>query len=198
MIHSTTSRCRLGLIALLLTATACVHNNDLQVSKSPAPDDDSDYYPVYESFTRNVQIYVDFETRFHLTSTFLSPEFRQAYAKRYQRMFESPQPALQEASDKTGFFVTIFSPAPQTLDLEDEGLWSIILKSPAGESKPVLVRRLDNKDRWEPFFVNVNKWTREYLVLFDAPSNETSERLVAKKSINLVFANADAKVTLQW
>lgn len=188
--------CVASIVATLLAS--CSHFRPIVVDKSDAPDDDSDYFEVYEDFTRDVQIYSNFATRYHLSATFMSGEFRQAYSKRHQSIYDSEQPGIVETSDKTGFFVTIFSPDPNLTDLNDELLWTIKLKTEENELKPSLVKRLSSKSRWEPFFVNVNKWTHEYLVLFDAPSTEISKNLVEKKSISLTFANADARVKLSW
>lgn len=177
---------------------SCSHFQEVTIEKSNLPHEDSEYFDVYEDFTRDVEIYSNFATKYHLSATLMSGEFRQAYSKRHKNLYVSEQPSIVESSNQTGFFVTIFSPNMEEADLNDELLWTIKMKKDDQEFKPSLVRRLNHKNRWKPFFINVNKWTREYLILFDTPSTETSKQLVARKNLSLVLANADARIKLAW
>ena len=94
--------------------------------------------------------------------------------------------------------MSIHSPEDEDMDLNDTHLWTILLKSPSNPMTPVLVKRLRKKKRWIPFF-SVNKWTREYLVLFDTPSISISGMdMVEQRKLNLTFAHSTAKVDFQW
>ncbi len=69
---------------------------------------------------------------------------------------------------KLGFLSLSFRQA-RGYDLTNEQLWTIQLKANDRNHKPVLIRKLDQKARWTPFFPAVHTWSDEYLVLFDDP-----------------------------
>jgi len=177
----------------------CVGGSDVEIKSAPTVTEDRDYLTVYERFTKHAKVIIDLEKRYEVTATLLSPEMRGALATRYERIFKVPQPVLDDASNKTGFFVSLFSPDSRTFDLEDEALWTVLLEAEGGKRKPTLVRRLDEKERWQTFFPSILKWTKEYLVIFDQAVPEVADpSLVKQEQVKLVFANADATVSLGW
>ncbi len=189
----------LVLIIAGASHTACVQTLSSAVDINIPVHDDRSYMKVYDASSHTYKVITDFETRYIITATYLSPDFRTAFAKRYEQLFKDPQPVLEEASDKAGFFVTIFSPTRDGYDLENNQLWNIQMELRDQKLKPVLVRRLRDKERWTPFFADVNMWSKEYLVLFDTPSvTPSSPDLVEKNPITLNFANADAQVKFHW
>ncbi len=182
----------------LTTILGCVQTLSDNVDLNDGPEDDRSYIKAYDAASRDIKVTDNFETKFHLTATYLSPEFRVAFARRFEALFDAPQPFLEEATNKAGFFVTIFSPTRDGYDLTNDQLWTIQLKTPERTHKPVLVKRLDRKPRWTPFFPAVHQWSEEFLILFDTPSVSIDEKLVNKNNLNLHFANAEAKVHLKW
>jgi hypothetical protein len=196
------NRSRKILTALYVVAAlayvSCVNTMSDSVDLNERPEDDRSYLKAYDHATRDEKVVVNFETRFTVSATYLSPEFRAAFARRFEKLFNAPQPFLEEASNKAGFFVSIFSPERDGYDLTNDQLWSIQLRTEDRAHKPILVKRLDNKSRWRPFFLDVNNWSDEYLILFDSPSVSMDEKLVNKAQIKLLLANADARVTLAW
>ena len=77
--------------------------------------------------------------------------------------------------------------------------WNIFFTTKEGDIKPVVVKKLNDKLRWTPFFDFVDPWSQEYLVVFDAPAGSgNSPELVEKNKVTLTFANADAQVSLVW
>jgi hypothetical protein len=187
------------IIALGLLASGCVTGSDVEVKTSPTVTEDRDYLPVYERFTKHAKVIINLEKRYEVTATLLSPEMRGALATRYERIFKVPQPVLDDASNKTGFFVSLFSPDSRGFDLEDEVLWTVLLESEGGKRKPTLVKRIDEKERWQTFFPSILKWTKEYLVIFDQAVPEVADpSLVKQEQVKLIFANADATVSLGW
>ena len=182
-----------------IALSGCVQTLSSAVDLNTPVEDDRPYMKVYDGSTRTHKVIKDFETRYTVTATYLSPDFRTAFAKRYEQLFKDPQPVLEEASSKAGFFVTLFSPTADGYDLENTQLWNIHLELRDQKLKPVLVRRLRDKERWTPFFVDVSPWSKEYLVLFDTPSvTPSSPDLVEKNPISLNFSNADAHVKFNW
>jgi len=188
-----------GLALIGGSSTGCVYSKESSVSLQDDASSDKKYDHVHERATMNAEIIKDFETRYQVSTTYLSPEFRNAFAQRYERVYREPEPVLQEASAKAGFFVTLFSPDSTGYDLTDTHTWTIHLKSGDKLLKPVLVKKLHEKERWQPFFRNVHKWSKEYLVLFETPSVQTnSPDMVAKESLTLEISNADAHVDMKW
>lgn len=178
----------------LLVGCTFSSNVDLQ----PTFIEDDSYFQTYAKNTRSQKIYDNFENKFSIEATYLSPEFRVAFSERLKRLYLQDNPSLGEANDKAGFFVVIHSPDDEDMNLGDTHLWSILLSSSNPQQSPVLVKRLGQKKRWEPFF-NVNKWTKEYLILFDTPSISTGNSdFVEKRLLNLVFAHSTAKVEFSW
>lgn len=189
-------------VCLLLGAlmTACVSSIEEDITLTPSPTEDEGYRQALEKATKSRTIFKDFENRYQLTATYLSPEFRSAFAQRMARVYKNAPMQFEEASAKAGFFVTIEAPNDDRIDLTNPHHWSIFLGSnDKNPLKPVLVKKLDDKERWRAFFDSVTPWTTEYLIVFDAPSvNANSKDLVAKTPINLMFANADAQLSLNW
>ena len=183
---------------IALSFSACVQSMSSDVDLNEGPEDDRSYIKVYDQVSRDVKVVNNFETKYQITATYLSPDFRTAFARRFEKLFDAPQPFLEEATNKAGFFATIFSPEKDNHDLTNEQLWTIQLKAGGRAHKPILIKKLDNKDRWTPFFPAVHQWSQEYLILFDSPSVSIDEKLVNKNNLSLHFANADAKVQLTW
>jgi hypothetical protein len=184
----------------LLALSGCVTSTESGVSVTPAPDEDDQYASVLEAATRSKSVFKDFEARYYVTATYLSPEFRNAFQKRLERVYKLGQVEFNKATGKAGFFVAINSPNLDALDLTDPQHWTILLSTPEGPIKPVLIEALHDKERWRAFFPKaITDWTTDYLVVFDAPSvNPNSPALVAKTPVSLTLANADAQVTLSW
>jgi hypothetical protein len=184
---------------LALSSAGCVSNLESDVDVTPAPREDSEYYAAVEKATEERTVFKDFETRYRVTATYLSPEFRAAFAKRLERVYKRSDVLFEEADSKAGFFVSVHAPQKERTDLANPQHWSILLSSNEGALKPILVKRISDKERWRAFFDSVTEWTTEYLIVFDVPSvNANSPDLVAKTAMNLTFANADAQVNLTW
>lgn len=188
------------LAAAHLLLSSCVTAHEDDVFATAAPKDDEDYAPAFAKATQSRTLFKDFENRYSVTATYLSPEFRTAFARRLARVYKAERPPFEEASQKAAFFVSITSPSPDKIDLTNPNHWTVLLGG-GGETamKPVLVKRVDDKERWRAFFDTVNHWTTEYLIVFDAPSvDPKSPALVEKVGLNLTFANADGAIALAW
>lgn len=190
----------LGLVLTLTQAiTGCVYSVENDVEITPAPDDDREYAAALDKATQERTVFKEFETRYKVTATYLSPEFRNAFTRRLERVFKKNDVHFEEADQKAGFFVSIHAPHDDRTDLTNTHHWTVLLNAKEGPMKPMLVKRLNDKERWRAFFGSVTEWTTEYLVVFDAPAvNPNSPDLVEKMGVNLLFANADAQVNLIW
>lgn len=187
-------------LACLSVTASCVHSIESNVKVLPSPDEDHEYQPAWAKATQARTVFKDFETRYSVTATYLSPDFRNAFAKRYERVYKQAPGEFSEAATKSGFFVSITAPDEDRTDLENPHHWTILLDQANDKGlKPTLVKRIDDKERWRAFFPTIDEWTQEYLVVFDAPNvNPNSPELVAKTAIGLTFANRDAHVDLTW
>lgn len=184
---------------LLCGPAACVHSIESDIDVADSPEDDTPYAAIFEKSTRSRAVFKDFENRYQIVTTYLSPEFRSAFTERLTRVYKTGAGEFEEANAKAGFFVSLNAPFDERTDLANQHHWSVLLKTGDGLIKPVLVKKLTDKERWRAFFSSVNSWTHDYLIVFDAPAvNPGSPELVEKTTINIIFANADGQVSLTW
>lgn len=183
----------------ILAVNSCVSSVEDQVRINETIADDDQYGPVYQRYSKEVNIISKFATKYRLTVTYLSDSLIGALGERYTRLYGVSEPVLSEASSKTGFFVSIFSPEDKGYDLTDSDLWKVVLTSNDEKQSPSMIKPLRAKDRWAPFFAGVSEWSREYLVIFDKKMLDPSlDEMVQKNNTKLIFSNADAIVTVQW
>lgn len=188
-------------VALIATLNlGCISSMEDEVEVNASIESDDEYSGTLDQYTKNVKIIDEWATKYELTVTYLGEGFLGAFSNRYEKLYGVREPMLGEASDKTGFFVSIYSPHQKGYDLVDQELWKIFLDDSEGRKiRPAVIKNLSSKERWNPFFNGVNHWSREYLIVFDTNLiDPTTEGLVQKKQINLTFSNADAQVNVQW
>jgi len=186
--------------AILLLTSACQTSGaTTKVEMLPTIDQDDTYESALRKASRATTVTRDFETKYTIEATYLSPEFRTAFARRAERFTKNKMTILEEASNRSAFFVTIFSPDNRVDDLADQDHWTIQLVSGEKPLRPAFVRRLADKDRWKNFFPGVNRWSAEYMVMFDTPSRATdSPEMASQNQIQVQFTNPDADVTMTW
>lgn len=196
-----THRMNWSLLILVgcMAVTGCVRTLSNTVEFNSPLDQDKNYYDILLRNTRDTKIFRNFEMLYTVSATYLAPEFRAILAQRYEELFQQPQPVLEEATSKAGFFVSIYGPDKDLVDLTNIHHWSILLQAKDQTIKPILVKRLSDKERWRPFFENIHPWSHEFLVLFDTASITPNDpSMVEKSSLTLMFASADAKVRFSW
>lgn len=179
--------------------TACVSSVDPGFELSNPLEDDKDYYGSYQAATRGGDLIRNFGLEYRIHATYLYPEFRASLAKRLQKLYVQDAGAFTEADSKSGFLVTVFGSESDSTDLANTNHWTILLDGKDGSARPVLVRKITDKRRWRNFFQNITPWSVEYLVVFDTPAaNPGAASLVEKPHANLVIANAEGKISLNW
>lgn len=183
-------------IAFVSFFFGCVRNG-VQIEKNEPIASDDQYMRVYHHSTRTVRIYSDFETKYTMTITNVDKSFQKALADRIKSLMMDDVPALSEAGNKTAFFVSIFGPDERMMDINDPQLWNFILKLKDKELRPLNIQKLGRKERWLAYFPAINKWTSEYLIIFDSPPPAGVD-LVKPEETELKFANSDAKVSVLW
>lgn len=199
MIYLNTKLTISAIFALAFSIQSCVTSIDQEVTLNDTPEEDSEYYDALTKNSRKADVISNFENHYRISATYLSPEFRAAFKKRSAELFKSERVAWEESDAKVGFFISVFSPDEEVIDLADPNLWTIRLGPDEEPLKPVVIKQINDKERWRAFFVNVTPWTKEYLIVFDQTAvNPNSPELVNKVQILLTFANADAHVKLSW
>jgi len=188
-----------ALAVALGSLPACVSTVSDNVELAASPREDKDYAAKLTQATRESDVIKDFETRYSTSATYLSPAFKAAFAKRFEALYHRSDLQFAEAGTKAAFFVTINAADDEAMDISNPKHWTIQLKEKGEAVQPVLVKRLNDKERWRPFFPAINDWSQEYLVVFDLPAvNANSPELVEKTSLTLALANADGTVNLTW
>ncbi len=186
-----------GLSAALLSH--CVQSFESDISLTPSAKADKEYQVAFDKATKDRKVFANFETKYLVTATYLSPDFKTAFSKRLEKVYKQDIGRFDEAGGKAGFFVSIHAPESERIDLANPRHWTILLENKDGSAKPVLVKKINDKERWRAFFPSVSDWTSEYLIVFDTPAIETnSAQVVEKMNISLTLANADAQVKLDW
>lgn len=173
-----------------------IEKND-QLNFFAEANEDPPYFSELSNWTKEAYVIRDFETRYVVRVTYFAPKFRQEFETRVKRLFLDSNPKFANVAPKMGFFVSIFAPEPPAADIRDRNLWAMLLTSGTNRFTAERVEELsEDKRRWRPFFPYIDKWSREFLVIFDTPTyTPNSDDLVEKIGLSLAFSNADAEVT---
>lgn len=190
---------RYAALALVAALSGCVTSVEKEVDIHPSVQGDKEYAQTLKKSTGQYQVISNFENRYELFATVLTQEFRNALATRYETLYNEKQPLLEEASDKLAFFVSVYTANKEVRDIRDADLWNVQLESDGHIQKPVAIKYVSKKERWQPFFDYISPWSREYLVLFEIPAaGMPSDEFVRSAKTKLIFTNADGKVTIHW
>lgn len=183
----------LGLVSCVMPSGTSTH----LFSDRDDPKEDAAYMKAFEANTRGSKVYQNFESKFEVNATHLTPAFREAFNQRLAALYARKIDLFQDNAEKTAFFVSVFSPEKGGMDLHDEAIWTIILEVGSESFSPSLIRTAGQKERWPIFFPFVHPWSKEFLLIFDkkvAPDLPLSE----KSQIRLRFLNATAEVRMDF
>ena len=184
---------------LYINFSSCTHSSKTSASISIRPEKDTDYLKVLEKYTFKKNIYKNFETKFTVSVSMLTSELRRSIVNRHETIMGPGQNNLAEFSNQTGFFVSLYSPSAENQDLDDTNFWDISLNKDGETYKPVVVKSLTPKKKWQLFFPDVTNWSKEYLVVFDVPTTIGSDhKMLATEKLSLNLNNIDAKLTITY
>lgn len=187
----------LGLMHLV----GCVSSSDKKIELNESPEDDKVYFKALEKATRSADVYHNFETEYKVKATLFSADFKAALRERHKNILLLDSSAFEETSNKLGFLISIFAPETSTIELDNKSHWTIVSSSGNSQNlKPIMLRKIDDKTRWKNYFHYINKWTHEWLVVFDAPTvqSPSEQQLVEAQKTTLTLATGTAKMTLNW
>ncbi len=190
-------------VLLLLFLTSCTAP---KISK-PA---ESGYLSVLEKWTREGNVYENFETKVLISATYKTNEFRASYAAEYINTFmldakkgDDLMKGEMEAPKKHHeFFLSIHTPNIEWSDLEKkEPIWALYLVNDSGEAvSPLDIKKVKEKGpgvvRFYPYFT---EWSVGYTVKFPLILPDGREFITAEaKYIKLVLTGTPGKGELVW
>lgn len=168
-----------------------------------------EYLNVLSSHTRTKTLYSELETRLHISATFKSREFQEAYLKEYSRLNELTEAERKTQEDNleaaalgyTEFFLYAYVPEKDANDFASpNSLWRIFLVKSNGEKiYPLEIRKIENVNALlEELFPYIKKhYGFCYLVKFSA--DNVSSAPGGKLAQKLVVTGVLGKnVELEW
>lgn len=168
------------------------------------------YLSVLEKWTREGNVYENFETKVLISATYKTNEFRASYAAEYINTFmldsekgENLMKGEMEALKKHHeFFLSIHTPNIEWSDLEKkEPIWALYLVNDAGETvSPLDIKKVKEKGpgvvRFYPYST---EWSVGYTVKFPLNLPDGREFITAEaKYIKLVLTGTPGKGELVW
>lgn len=188
-----------------LSLTACTTaSSNTRTVVPPGPMDDVEYSAVLLKWTKEAKVIDHFQKQVDFNAVLLTDEMRRAYVARHARLRGDASAAIEDMNGgKLGMIVSIFTPDSGYEDLSDRSVWSVSLRAGAQSVTNVQVRRLSNKTVLEPYFPFVNRWTNDYLLVFETasapqPGAAASEILLQAQDVSLVLRSAIANVDFNW
>jgi hypothetical protein len=164
-----------------------------------SPHEDDDYIEALEKATVDIEVNDNFQTEYQLSATYISPEFKDALNKRVQSIYDNPNTDLVNSDSKSGYFISVFAPDTQLMNLTDSNLWSIHLKSADKKYTPLKIKKIYKKEKWEAFFPYISAWSQEYFILFEKDQIDASlGKMVSNPPTELIFSNSKTKSILTW
>jgi hypothetical protein len=189
------------LAASVVGLAACTSTKgDVTAAIPPEPLSDDAYAPVYDKWFRKVSLVDQFQKRLDASAVLFTDDMRKAYAERWVRIRGDREAEIEAlAGGKLAVFVSVFTPETDYLDLDNSQLWSHSLQLGAQGASPVAVKRLFAKSAFSPFFPFVNRWTSDFLVLFDASSSSLQGAgLVNAPQASFQMRSALASLEFTW
>lgn len=173
---------------------------DVETAIPPEPLADEAYAPVYQKWHRKVSLVDQFQKRIDAQAVLFTDDMRKAYAERWVRIRGDKEAEIEAlAGGKLAVFVSVFTPESDYLDLDNRQLWSHSLQVGAQGASPVAIKRLFSKSAFSPFFPFVNRWTADYLILFEASSSSLQgEGLVNAPQAIFQMRSALASIQFAW
>lgn len=152
------------------------------------------YQQVLNRNSRSATVFSNYESLYVLNVAGFTPEFYEAFSNALNERLRSSE-MLKEIKSNSSFFVSIYSPNDEYNDLSNQKLWEFILSVDGKEYKSKLVKKVKDRDAWSPFFTFMNRWSNEFLVVFEIPEEDKAPEH-AKRTLSL--SNSKAKTQMIW
>lgn len=150
---------------------SCVSSIEPEVTLNEDIRSDDAYFRSYSRETREAKVIGDFEHKFTLGATRLTPELLAAVGQRQKRLLGKEDPSFLGIKDEGAagghFLVSVYSPSDDVIDLADKRLWSVAWEGMAAKR----IKRLNDKTLLKAFFGHVNGWGQDYIVSFEGGSS---------------------------
>ncbi|MGA6992313.1 MAG: hypothetical protein WBX50_00270 [Candidatus Deferrimicrobiaceae bacterium] len=167
------------------------------------------YARTTEAFTRTREVHDGLETRFILSSTWLSPEWVRAFSEEYANIYylDSERKGRMidrwrgESETYERFFVALFTPDDRANDLDEEQtLWTLhLVRADERDFPPVYVRKTSLRpEEVSRFFPYSGTWYRAYEVAFPKEAGEKVEATIAAPRFKLVLSGVQGRAVLVW
>lgn len=190
----------LGFGLLPLVLTGCISGGAEKSVVRNVPDHEEAYAETLRRLSRTTTLYDNFETRFSISTTYLSPDFYAKMNERHKEIYQTSDEALSQDATKLGFFVTFYSSSSDRMRLDLPEEWNISLK--VGKSvegiRPLFIKKIREKAKFKLFFPAIHSWSREFLILFDQAPLSLSDKLVEEQSLELTIAGTQGQALLKW
>lgn len=185
---------------LLLASSSCTTaSQGSSVSIPPEARRDDNYLQVLQKWEKAATVFDQFQNRIQFHSVLLTEEMRQAYLNRWIRLRGDTASTIgMDSGGKLAIFVSLYTPEEDFLRLDNSSLWTVRLQYGDKTLTPTTILRLYEKPVYEGFFDFVNKWSSEYLVVFDVSLAESSEAINLPESLSAQFYSSLAYINLQW
>lgn len=188
-------------------SVACVSGGSKTAGSLPlGPAEDTQYFPVVQKWTRNVQVFSQFQNRIEMTAVLLPDEMRRAVAERLSRLrgHSDGLSVLSEAPGgvaRLGLLVSVFTPETPYMNLDERSLWSLNLRIGAQQQQPMFVRRVADKTVLEPFFTHIHRWSQDYLLVFDFPETSLQRDSATQAQVSdaeFLAQSAIVRIEMRW
>ncbi len=167
------------------------------------------YARTTESFTRTREVHDGLDTRFILSSTWLSPEWIRAFSEEYANIYyldaERKDKKIDwwrsESERYERFFVALFTPDDRMNDLDREKtLWTLhLVRADEVDFEPVYVRRTSLRpEEISRFFPHADPFYRAYEVAFPKEAGEKVEPSITAPRFKLVLSGVEGRAVLVW
>lgn len=167
------------------------------------------YARVTKVYTRTREVHDGLETRFILSSTWLSPEWIQAFSEEYANIYYLDTARMEQMitqwSDESGrfqrFFVALFTPDDRMNDLDSKNtLWSLhLVRADEVDYGPVYVRKTSLRpEEVSRFFPYTGAWYRAYEVAFPKAAGAMIDAQKGAPRFKLVLSGVQGRAVLVW
>jgi len=167
------------------------------------------YVDSRDDWTRQSEIWEDFQGRLFVDATLKTEDFRRQYVREYARLFAlTPDQIatllsaeLAEDKDQHVVMAAIFFAKSDWDQLDPRhGIWDVRLQNDAGAwLRPTGIKRLDTDNpTWERLYPYIDPHDVFFELRFDRNLEDGTPLAAAGQPLHLVIAGAPAQVKLTW